>query len=73
MSLVIFEVWKVSYKALYMNIRFNKKYLSQIRQRWNAIEECFTRTTICVCSPVFPSIYFPYFSKKNSQYFKSYD
>lgn len=53
MSLAIFEVWKVSYKALYMNIRLSKKYLSKIRKRPNGVEECFTTTTNCMCFPVF--------------------
>lgn len=48
MSLVIFEVWRVSHKTLYMNIRFNKNYLSQVNQTPNGVEKCFTRTTICM-------------------------
>lgn len=48
MSLVIFEVWRISHKTLYMNIRFNKNYLSQVSQTPNGVEKCFTRTTICM-------------------------
>ena len=53
MSLIIFEVWKVFYKTSYVNFRFNKKYLGHISQRPNGVEECFTRTTIFMCFPVF--------------------
>lgn len=63
MSWIIFEVWKVSHKALSMNIGFNKNYLFQISQRPNHAEECFTRTTICIYFPVF--IFFTFLKHPN--------
>lgn len=39
MSWIIFEVWKVSHKVLYVNIRFNKNFLSQISQRPNNVDD----------------------------------
>lgn len=57
MSLKFFEGWKISYKTLSVNIQLSKNDLCQSSQTPNGIEECFTRTTICMFLPIyiFPS------------------